>query len=384
MNRVVINLEPLRHNLSVIDGWMRNHGARWTLVTKVLCGHRETLQALRSFGVRSMGESRLTNLREIRGVAPDQEIWFLRIPTLSSVRDVVSLTDVSLNSESKIIEELNEEAGKQGKIHRVIIMIELGDLREGILPETLVQFYKQVFRLDHIEVLGIGANLGCLAGAVPTVDQYTQLILYRELLELKFGAKLGLISAGTSATLPLLLRGELPKHVNHFRIGEALFLGTNLIEGGCLEGLREDTVVLESEIIEIKQKSMTPIAETGTSTPFETEAGPDVVPGQRGYRALVAIGQLDTEISGLTPLGPGQQIAGSSSDITVVHIGEEKPSLSVGDHLRFRPSYGALVRLMGDKYISKTVDPPLDALPESNKEDEAVALDPILPDLTEP
>lgn len=377
----MINLEALRHNLSVVDGWMRGHGARWTLVTKVLCGHGDTLRALRSYGVRSVGESRFRNLREIRKIDASQETWFLRIPNLSSVEDVVDLSDVSLNSEIRIIEALNEEARRQGKRHRIIIMIELGDLREGILPQSLVDFYRAVFRLEHIEALGIGANLGCLAGSVPSVDQYTQLMLYRELLELKFEAKLGLISAGTSATLPLLLAGELSRQINHFRIGEAVFLGTNLIEGGTLKGLRDDTVVLESEIIEIKEKSMTPLGETGASTPFEMETNQDLSPGQRGYRALVGIGQLDTEIAGLTPLDPAHQIAGSSSDITVVHLGDDPGESRVGDILRFRPSYGSLVRLMGDRYVDKVVDPPLKVVLEEEKGKGAVPLDPVLPDM---
>ena len=77
-------------------------------------------------------------------------------------------------------------------------MIELGDLREGILPGSLINFYKHVFHLSNIEVKGIGANLGCMAGAVPTVDQFMQLVLYKELLELKFEHPLHWISAGSS------------------------------------------------------------------------------------------------------------------------------------------------------------------------------------------
>ena len=144
------------------------------------------------------------------------------------------LTDASLNSEIEIIESLNDEARRMGKTHGIVIMIELGDLREGILPGSLIDFYEHVFHLSHIEVKGIGANLGCLAGAVPTVDQFMQLILYRELLELKFQHSLRLISAGSSAVLPLILDKQLPKPINHFRIGEAIFLGTDLINGGIL------------------------------------------------------------------------------------------------------------------------------------------------------
>ncbi|MBN2338522.1 MAG: alanine racemase [Acidobacteria bacterium] len=377
MNRVLIDLEALGQNLKIIGGWMREHGASWTVVTKVLCGHADTLRALQAMGVRSMGDSRLENLRAIERIVPDFESWYLRIPDLTAVADVVRLTDVSLNSEIRIIEALNEEARRLGRVHGVVIMIELGDLREGILPGSLIDFYKYVFELSHIEVKGIGANLGCLAGAVPTVDQFMQLALYRELLELKFEHPLPLISAGSSAVLPLLISGQLPKAINHFRIGEAIFLGNDLLGGGLLPGLRGDAVVLEAEIAEIKEKSLVPLAETTSITPFISEVSDDRTPGQRGYRALVSVGNLDTEISGLSPIEERYSIAGASSDITVVNIGEDADGLKVGDTIRFRPNYAAFLRLMSGRYIQREVVPAISEF-QKNYALDPFTVDPVL------
>jgi predicted amino acid racemase len=362
MNRILINTDAIYENLETIGSWMKNHGASWTVVTKVLCGHKETLKALQSMGVHSMGDSRLENLQIIERIHPEFESWYLRVPDLTSVSDVIRLADVSLNSEIEVIEALNEEARKQDRIHGVVIMIELGDLREGILPGSLIGFYKHVFHLSNIEVKGIGANLGCLAGAVPTVDQFMQLVLYRELLELKFERSLRLISAGSSAVLPLVLDKQLPRAINHFRIGEAIFLGTDLINGGMLPGLRGDAIVLEAEIAEIKKKGLVTLAETTSMTPFISEVNEELTPGQRGYRALISIGNLDTEISGLTPVHSQYSIAGSSSDITVVNIGEDQDGLKVGDTIKFRPNYAAFVRLMNGKYIEKVVQPLVESL----------------------
>jgi len=361
VSRVIINLDALEHNVAVVSGWMKRQGASWTVVTKVLCGHTDALTALQLLGVRSMGDSRLDNLRAIERIIPDFEAWYLRGPSLSSIEETVRLADVSLNSEIKVIEALNEVSGRLGKIHRIIIMIELGDLREGILPGSLVSFYQQVFQLPHIEVIGIGANLGCLAGAVPTVDQFMQLLLYRELLELKFQRKLPMISAGSTISLPLILEGLLPKAINHFRIGEALFLGTNLIDGGTLPELRDDVVLLEAEITEIKEKGLVPLVETSAVTPFENDMDKDATsPGQRGYRALLSVGQLDTDVAGLTPENKEYKIAGASSDITVINVGDESGGLKVGDKIRFHLNYSALLRLMSGSYVSKEVEPPLE------------------------
>ena len=291
--------------------------------------------------------------QQLRNALPDAETWYLRPPHLSAIDQVVALSSISLNSESETIEALGLEAQRQGKTHKLIIMIELGDLREGILPGSLIKFYERVFQLPCIEVLGIGANLGCLAGAVPNIDQLMQLVLYRELLELKFRRKIPLISAGTSAVLPLLLEGTVPKALNHFRIGEALFLGTDLIHGGTLRGLRDDVVVVEAEIAEIKKKNLVPLGETSDLSPFPSAAGAESAPGQRGYRALVTIGHLDTDVSGLTPFNPDFQIAGASSDLTVVNIGESACGLKVGDAITFRMNYAALLRLMSSRYVVK-------------------------------
>ena len=356
MNRVTINLDGLQHNLSVINAWMSQHGASWTVVTKVLCGHAASLRALQQLGVQSMGDSRLENLQAIERIVPGFEAWYLRVPTPSSVDEVAASADVSLNSELAVIRALNEAAGKHGKVHRIVIMIELGDLREGILPGSLVRFYRQVFDLPHVEVLGIGANLGCFSGSVPTIDQFTQLALYRELLELKFDRKLPMISAGSTAVLPLLQQGVLPRGINHFRIGEALFLGSDLINGGTLNGLRSDVVLLKAEIAEIKEKGLVPLGEvTSTAATFDSPTDETLSPGQRGYRAIVSIGQLDTDIGGLIPVNPNHRIAGASSDVTVVNLDDNPDDLKVGDTIMFRTGYSAMLRLMNSRYINKEV-----------------------------
>jgi len=369
MNRVTINLEALRHNFRHINGLMDRVGASWTVVTKSLCGHEETLQALHMLGARSVADSRLDNLRAIRRATPDMERWYLRLPHLSVVDQIVELSDVTLNTEIEVIAALSKEAERQNKTHHTVIMIELGDLREGILPSTLVRFYQEVFEMPNVNVMGIGAQIGCLAGAVPNVDQVAQLLLYRELLELKFDRKIPVVSAGSSVFLSLILDGRMPKGVNHYRIGEALFLGTDLVGGGKLPELREDVVCLEAEIAEIKEKNLVPVGETGTSTPFESVPPPSgeqvpTVPGQRGYRALVTVGELDTDVGGLAPLNTNYQIAGASSDITVVNLGDSPDGLQVGDTIKFQTNYAAFVRLMNDPYISKVVRPSLSVFRE--------------------
>jgi len=379
MNHLVINLEALHHNIQTIDGWIKDHGATWTLVAKSLSGHVDTIRALQALGVHSIADSRVDNLKVIGKISPGFESWYLRPPGLTYVRDIIEVSDVSLNSETQVIDEIDRVAGEMGKTHHIIVMIELGDLREGILPGSLIEFYNHVFKLEHVEVLGIGANLGCLAGIVPTVDQMMQLALYRELLELKFDHSLHMISAGSSAVIPMLLEGRVPKSINHFRIGEAVFLGTDLINGGILRGLRGDAFTLEAEIVEIKEKSLAVQTDGAGISTFEPICTEEFAPGQRGYRALLAVGQLDTDIRALTPLNSNVQIAGASSDVTVVNLGDNPDGLKIGDPVKFRPAYSALIRLMIDKYIDKVVTPRIGEFAQFASKQDDLELPPVVP-----
>lgn len=360
MNRVLIRAATLRHNINVVDRWMRKAKAEWSLVTKALCGHAETLKVLSDMNVPALADSRLVNIRAIREHAPNKDVWYLRLPFFSAIPVVIAETKVSLNSEAEIIKALNKEAARQNKIHGIIVMIEVGDLREGVLPAHLVSFYEHLLKLPNIQVLGIGANIGCLSGAVPNPDQFAQLSLYHELLELKFNQKLQYISAGSSSSLPLMLEGALPRSINHFRVGEAVFLGTDLVRGGTLPDLRSDAITLEAEVLEIKEKSLIAMGDTSLITPFETTFDSPDVDGsatRRGYRAIVSVGQLDTDVRGLTPRNSQFKIAGASSDVTVLNVGEDAAGLCIGDVVEFSVSYSAMVRLMNNKYSGKVVIP---------------------------
>ena len=357
MNRLRINLGALAHNLACIDRIVGGRGGSWTLVTKVLCGHTGLLDALVRLGVGSMGDTRLDNLRSIGLAGPAVQRWYLRIPPPSAAAEVVALSDVSLNSEIETIRQIDAAAGAAGVRHGIVVMIELGDLREGVLPGSLVDFYTSIFSLPHTDVLGIGANLGCLSGTVPSVDQIMQLVLYRELLELKFGHTLPVVSAGTSAVMSIIEHARIPASVNHWRIGEAAFLGSDLVNGGTLEGFRDDVCILDAEIAEIKNKSMTPLGESGDVAPFEPVGEGDILsPGQRGVRALVTVGELDVDVRGLRPLDPRCRVVGASSDITVVHIDDEEGVFHIGDTLSFRLGYSALLRVMNGRYIDKSIE----------------------------
>jgi predicted amino acid racemase len=251
------------------------------------------------------------------------------------------------------LEALDAAARRRDKKHRVVVMVEIGELREGVLPSSLISFFRRAGQFPNLDVIGLGANVGCLSGTIPTIEQLSPLPLYRKLLEHEFGFPLPLVSAGSSVVLAALLRGNVPDGINHYRIGEAVFLGTDLIHGGLLPDF-ENAMAIDAEIIEIKEKNLVPLGEiSGDLAPFESVGRSDGFPGERGHRALVSIGQLDTEVSGLDPVDPEHSIVGASSDISVVNLGTNPGRLCVGDTIRFRPSYSAVARAMSSRYLRR-------------------------------
>ena len=210
----------LKSNFEFLKKEFEENDVSWGIVSKILCGNRMYLQELINMGTNEIHDSRISNLAKIKELNPDVQTVYIKPPSKRNLGDVVKYADVSLNSELNTIKWISEEAVKQNRSHKIIIMVETGDLREGVMGDHLLDFYAGVFDLPNIEVIGLGTNLNCLNGVLPSADKLIQLSLYKQIIELKFNKKIPWVSAGTSVTIPLMLRKQLPKGVNHFRIGD--------------------------------------------------------------------------------------------------------------------------------------------------------------------
>jgi len=362
MSKVIIDPGVIKHNFRALDRMFSKQGIHWTAVTKVLCGHKPTLKLLIDLGLRSFADSRLNNLKTIRQLYPEAETVYIRPSSPKFAANIVKWADISMNTEFKTIKALSEAAIKQGKKHGVIIMVELGELREGIMPERLIDFYRQVFELDGIEVVGIGTNLACMYGVLPTYDKLMQLALYKRLVELTFKTKLRWCSGGSSITIPNILEKQLPREINHFRVGEALFLGTDLVNGGHLKGLKPDAFKLGASIVELKKKPTGPMGEMGENAFGDEEAAPESGEwghgGERKKRAVLNIGRLDVPFEHLNPYDTDVELVGGASDLVVADISESSEKYKLGDEVCFRLDYASLLALMHSRYIDKEIDTP--------------------------
>ena len=358
MATLFINTEKILRNIGRLNKYLSAHNIEWTLVTKMLCGNKPVLEKILFNpdikNIHSLGDSRLTNLKVIKEIKPDLVTMYIKPPAPRLAASIIKYCDISLNSSFSTIEKLNLEAGRQGKKHRIIVMIEMGELREGIVRNEVLRFYEKVFNLENINIIGIGTNLGCMYGVEPTFDKLIQLSLYKNLIDAKFGTNLELISGGTSITLPLIERKKVPAAINHFRIGEAALLGVSPLDGKKFRDLSTNTIEFSAEIIEISKKEAVPDGVIGEGNVGHT-ADFDESENRESYRCILDFGQLDVDVNNIIPKDDSIGFVGITSDMTVYDLGNNLNGYKMGGQLQFRPNYTSIARLMNSRYMSKKI-----------------------------
>lgn len=354
MAYVTLNKASLTHNYRFLQNLFQENEMEWAPVLKMLCGNKTYLDFILSLGDEQVCDARLGNLKIIKTIAPKKETIYIKPPAKDSIAAIVSCANVSFNTELTTIKWLSAEAQRQEKTHRIIIMIELGDLREGIMGESLIDFYKKIFELPNIEVAGIGANLNCLNGVMPSKDKLIQLSLYQQLIEAKFGKKIKGVSGGSSVMVPLLMKGQIPKGINHFRVGETLFLGTDLFENKTIPDMKDDVFILHAEIIEITEKPIVPYGNMENNPSGEKTVINEEDYGNMQKRAILDIGLLDvSKTDFLIPTEKDLSFIGASSDMLVLDVSKTEKNYQVGDVVSFRMNYMGALRVMNSKYIKK-------------------------------
>ncbi|MBN2605688.1 MAG: alanine/ornithine racemase family PLP-dependent enzyme [Bacilli bacterium] len=345
--RIVIDKNKFRHNLKHLINLCHSRGLSVMAVSKVFCADLELMNIMIEEEVDYLADSRIENLK---GISSDIPKVLLRLPSISFAEDVVRHSDISLNSEIETIRVLNKYAKEQNKIHGVILMIDLGDLREGIFrKDEVFETIEHVTKLNHIKLSGIGTNLTCYGGVIPTHDKLVELVDFKTEIEQKFNLKLDIISGGNSSDLELVIEDRIPFGINNIRLGEGIVLGRETAYGTYLENMYLDVFTLEAEIIELKEKPSVPIGEIGMNAFGKI---PTFIDKGTRLRAILAIGKQDVDHGELIPIDL-IQILGSSSDHLIVDVSESNKLFEVGDILKFRLTYGSILSLMTSKYVGK-------------------------------
>jgi predicted amino acid racemase len=345
--QVVIDVKKYRHNLQYLLNLVHQKNMTMMAVSKVFCADQNLIDVMNDEQVDFIADSRIENLRSITTNLPKV---LLRIPMPSEVEDVVHYANISLNSEIKTITMLDEAAKRQNINHDIILMIDLGDLREGIFDENEV--YKTVHivqQLKNIRLRGIGTNLTCYGGVIPTEEILNRLVSYKNQIEERFDLKLDIISGGNSSNMTLLLQNQIPKGINNIRLGEAIVLGRETAFGDYLDQMYTDVFTLRAQIIEIKSKPSIPIGTIGMNAFGKVPVFKDK--GQM-KRAIIGIGTQDVDHTELIPYDTIDTI-GSSSDHIILDVTDSINDYQIGDIVSFRLTYSSILSLMTSKYVKK-------------------------------
>lgn len=362
MAELIIQAQKIKQNIKSLSKFFEQHQIEWSLVTKVFSGDKAFLKHVLTDDViekiNSVGDSRLTSLKNLKEVKPSMKTIYIKPPAKMYADEVVKYADISLNSSFTTIIALNEAAMRANKIHEIIIMIELGELREGVNRADIMQFYERVFDLSNIEVIGIGSNLGCMYGVEPSYDKLLQLSLYKELISVNFKKELPLISGGTSITLPLVELQSIPKEINHFRVGEAAFFGISPLKNVQFGTLSTDTFEFSANIIELEEKDLVPEGIINNANIGHTAEYTDSDRNTTTTKAILDFGMLDVDKTDIEFVDHDLKFVGVTSDMLVIDIGDNltddgSQKYRIGDKIRFKPNYMAVARLLNSKFIDK-------------------------------
>lgn len=348
--RVTIDLYKLKQNLDWLTTHCHANGINVAIVTKVFCADKEICNVVEKSDADLYADSRLQNLDRIQTKKPKQ---LLRIPMQSEIEHVVRSADISMQSSIETIRMSGEAARESGRRHKIILMVDLGDLREGVFnkdEEQILCAAKAVLESDSLELYGVGTNLTCYGGILPDSKNLGRLLEIAELIRKTFNVTLPVVSGGNSSMMTMLKNCEIPNGITQLRLGESFVLGNDTSTGLPMCELNTDCFVLEAELVEIQEKPSKPIGTSGLNA-----FGERVVFEDRGemLRGILAVGRQDVNPDGLSCLDKQVELLGASSDHLIVNLSNCDRAYKVGDTLKFIPDYGCLLKIMTSEYVSR-------------------------------
>ena len=354
---LIVDHDNLRYNMRTVVGWCRDAGIDVAGVIKVTTGMASVALDYEECGAKWIASSRLEQLERAKAAGVKIPLLMIRVPMISELADMIKVCDYSLQSSLDTLKALEEEAVKQDRTHNIILMADLGDLREGFFEkEELVAVAEYVEnKMDFVHLAGIGTNLGCVGSVKPTEEKMLMLTEWAEAVEEAIGRPLEVVSGGATSSLMPVFDGVMPSKVNMLRIGAVAYCGPTEDLRTCygrteVDVMSDEAFILEAEVIETNTKPTHPIGELGVDA-FGKKA--TYIDRGRRRRAILAVGRADYgDIDDLIPMTEGAEVTMASGDHTIVDIEDCKDFIRVGDIMRFKLKYSALLRLTTSENIT--------------------------------
>jgi len=350
--KLIVDIEKIKSNAKNVIEKCHSKNVEVAGVTKVMCGMKEIAEAMIESNCDMIADARIQNIIKMNKEGINHPFLLLRIPMISELKKVVEYVDITLISEMQTIEKLSEIAKEKQKEQKIIFMIDLGDLREGEWYTEALDKIGEIINIENINLIGIGSNLGCFGGVLPTKEKMQMLSDIKKQIKEKYDYDIKYLSGGSTAALPLVENNELSEGLNHYRLGESIMCGTDVTNNRIVPGAYQDAVVLEAEIIEIKEKPSIPEGKIGLDAFGRKPHFED-----KGWRkkCILAIGEQDINPGGLIPFDEKIQVLHASSDHTIIDITDCDINYKIGDILKFKLSYSSLLKSTTSEYVEKEI-----------------------------
>lgn len=127
-----VNLDAIKNNARVLSDMCGRNGISVAGVIKSSDGDLQIAKAYYEGGCKQIAVSRAKHLKKIKEIYPHIETLLLRSPTRCDMENTAKYADLSLHSDFDVLKCLNTEGKKWGTYPGVILMLDVGDLREGV------------------------------------------------------------------------------------------------------------------------------------------------------------------------------------------------------------------------------------------------------------
>jgi len=352
---LIINSEAVLQNARAVEDICRSHGIEVWGVTKGLSGDPCLAEIYMRAGFVGCADSRLANLSCIKEAGVQAPLQMMRIAMPSELEDLARIADVSLQSEVSTIKALDAICSSLGVTREVLLMIDVGDLREGFWETEIAGAADELgdflSRSGGVKIRGVATNFACASGVLPTRENMARLVKFRDMASDIMKIDMPVISVGGTCCLKVIEEGLVPKEINALRICEGVLLGADTAFDRDIPWLSREALRIEAEIIECRDKPSLPIGETGFQAFGEK---PLFVDRGTRRRAILALGRQDVNIDRITPMG-GVTIEAASSDHLIVDVTDAagRERYRPGAIMSFLPRYPAMLACSTSRYVEK-------------------------------
>jgi ornithine racemase len=341
---ITLDLDAIGRATGTLAERLLLRGIELVGVTKAVDGEPAVGQTMLEAGAAGLADSRLPALVRLaaHALAP---LTLLRAPQPRDIPAAAQIADRVLLCDAPTAAAMGARA--PGLPVELLLTIDLGDRREGVLPGQAAEAARRLSGLPGTTLAGVAVNFACLSGQLPSLALFHRAEEVLATVAEAGAIETPLLSLGGSCCLQYLDQFK-PRFRTEIRSGGGPLYGYDFVSNAPLEGLDRVDPILSATVLESFFKPPAPPGASGLDAFGHVPE--TALPNDPAWHALVALGRRDCEPQGLRPLIDGAWLAGMTSDVGVLITPRE---LRPGDIVEFGCDYDALVRAVTSPYVAR-------------------------------